>query len=133
MRKILILMCCICLSSCIVFAEEITETCANRAGITITGNNGIPFCRSRVKMNWWTALSWCQKIGMRPFEFPKDCHCEGEKCPVANCPNIAQITSLYAWTSYSNQSMGGMLDFSLSRHSTATPKTHSAFAICAPK
>ena len=45
------------------------DNCTNRAGNIYT-INGVKFCRSNQKMNWWSAHSWCDKHGgtLIPFE-----------------------------------------------------------------
>ena len=65
-----------------------TEPCGNGTGYIVVGNNGKLYCRSRRNFNWWSAMSWCQGIGMDPISINEDCICSGEKCPIKACPNF---------------------------------------------
>ena len=87
------------LSSNTVFATDTTETCANGAGIVIKGKNGAEYCLSKLTMNWWTALGWCQAIGKTPISYPDDCRCVGNGCgtEMVGCPNLAIDFNAWAW------------------------------------
>ena len=102
MRKILLFICGIMMISSVAMAEE-TTVCANGSGEIVKGNNGTLYCKSKLKMNWWTALGWCQAIGKTPIHYPSDCRCVGERCPteMVGCPNFKGVftTPTYAWTS----------------------------------
>ena len=103
-----------------------TETCANRAGILVVGNNGTQYCMSRIAMNWWTAIGWCQTIGMRPFHYPTDCSCVGDNCPIATCPNISfGGNNTYLWSN------SGLLATVAGQYSNSK-KTEQHKALCVP-
>ena len=40
-----------------------SANCTNRGGVISSGIISGTFCRSTVKMNWWSANVWCQKHG----------------------------------------------------------------------
>ena len=41
-----------------------SEPCGNGTGKILIANNGKPYCRNNRNFNWWSAMSWCQSIGM---------------------------------------------------------------------
>ena len=64
--------------------------CEDVLGSPLKTNNGTVYCMSKNRMNWWTALGWCQTIGKRMFHYPDDCFCIGDTCPTTGtqCPNL---------------------------------------------
>ena len=68
-----------------------SEPCVNGLGYITIANNGTAYCVSHKKFNWWSAMSWCQAVGMELISYPEDCICAGEKCPQAQCPNMKGI------------------------------------------
>ena len=76
-----------------------SEPCGNGTGHIVIGNNGKSYCRGRRSFNWWSAMSWCQSIGMELISINEDCICAGEKCPQAQCPNFSLTNWGFAWTS----------------------------------
>ena len=78
-----------------------TTTCAKGAGTVIKGNDGTEYCLSKMKMNWWTALGWCQSIGKALIQYPSDCRCDGDNCPteMVGCPNLKGVGDGCVWTS----------------------------------
>lgn len=96
MKKI-ILICTLLITSTTALAID----CKQANGITITGNNETTYCLSNNKMNWWTALGWCQSIGKTMFHYPNDCICNTEKCPetASECPNLKGIGTDEIWSS----------------------------------
>lgn len=104
MKKI-ILICAILLTSVIVHADD-TMTCADGAGTVITGKNGTEYCMSKNKMNWWTALGWCQKIGKKLISYPEECKCPTDICgeTMSGCPNLTGVYSAHmcVWTIHPN-------------------------------
>ena len=101
MKKAL-LICLIVMISVCVKAEEQTfeKRCTSANGVVVAGKNGKVYCKSNRYMNWWTALGWCQAIGMVPFENPNDCRCIGENCPetASGCPNLTGVGAGTVWT-----------------------------------
>ena len=111
-----------------------TETCANRAGILVIANDETKYCMSRISMNWWTALSWCQSIGMRPFNYPTDCSCSGENCPISPCPNIGfNHNNYYLWSGTSKENMAIFFPTEIGAVSGLDAKTMKRRALCVPK
>lgn len=110
MHKILMIICGITLISVLARAEDgsassaVKDICEEKAGILIQGNDGTYYCQSRGKMNWWTALGWCQKLGLKLISYPQECNCEGSTCPVGtkNCLNLTGVGSGTVWTSAPN-------------------------------
>lgn len=83
------------LSTQVLGAGLTEETCADRAGKIFVSNNGTRYCMSPMAMNWWTAIGWCQSIGMELIDAVKDCQYIGETCPSFEpCPNFA-IEDMY--------------------------------------
>ena len=76
-----------------------SEPCGNGTGRVVIGNNGKSYCKSTRVFNWWSAMSWCQSIGMELISYPEDCICAGEKCPQVQCPNFAISNWNFIWTS----------------------------------
>ena len=98
MYKILTMICLVFLSGISYGAGPTGENCADRAGRIMVGNNGQRYCLSYRDMNWWTVLSWCQSGNMRPFEYPKDCYCQGTDCPNNTpCPSTFALASTQYW------------------------------------
>ena len=85
MCKSLFLTACIFAVSCQVFAQETTtETCANGAGIIITGNiSQKKYCMSKTTMNWWNANAWCDALGKQLFN-TNNCQRFGTGCSTNN-------------------------------------------------
>ena len=133
MRKILIFIIIMTITFPIQSAVT-TETCANRAGILVVGNNEIQYCMSRISMNWWTAIGWCQSIGMRPFNYSKDCSCTGENCPISPCPNIAfNHNNYYLWSGTSKGSTAITFPTITGAVANYSNKTAAWPSLCAPK
>ena len=66
-----------------VFAsnEALAERCANGAGKVITSNMGTRYCLGdSVRMNWWSAFSWCESAGYTLADVTKDCVCTDDVC-----------------------------------------------------
>ena len=84
-----------------VCAGETTEPCGNGTGRVVIGNNGKSYCRSQRNFNWWSAMSWCQAVGMEPVSVNEDCICSGEQCPSSQCPNFhfSAVTITQYWSS----------------------------------
>ena len=82
-------------------SQDIRTCGAQGAGNTFIANNGQEYCISRRQMNWWTALGWCQKIGMTMVSYPADCNCEGQNCPShdTTCPNFYNTGTTHIHTS----------------------------------
>ena len=91
----------VCLLSCGTMAQDIRTCGLQGAGNTVIANNGQEYCISRRQMNWWTALGWCQKIGMTMVSYPADCNCEGQNCPShdTRCPNFYNTGNIHIHTS----------------------------------
>ena len=60
------------------------ESCINGNGVLVTGKNGTTkFCFSTVAMNWWSAFTWCEKVGGTLMDVNTDCACTAPNCPAA--------------------------------------------------
>ena len=72
-------------------------SCAGGAGITVTGVDGVTYCESRIRMNWWSAFAWCEGANMTLVSL--------DDCIVADgsgttpCPNFDHTGSGSVWTS----------------------------------
>ena len=62
------------MASMAVADDTTTETCANGAGIVITGNlSGHKYCLSNQNMSWWNAYAWCDSYSNNSFgDIPKN-------------------------------------------------------------
>ena len=119
--------------STITLADDTIKTCANGAGIVITGNNGTDYCMSNNNMNWWTALAWCQTIGKTAIRYPEDCSCVGENCLKVQCPNFANMQK--AWRIWTATPCGDGtcaydIETSVSGVIRQWPRTGSERAVC---
>lgn len=101
MKKCLVLVCgvLIGLSSAQAEGVQAGDSCARGGGKIIVGHNGTPYCQSNRDMNWWTALDWCQQQGKQLIQYPADCMCSEEGCPVKACSNLTAVGNGQAWTS----------------------------------
>lgn len=99
MKTSLALMCGVLMMSSVVFAEDTVETCANGAGVVITGAvTGYKYCKSNQQMNWWNAYAWCDAIGKRLFDL-NDCGCSGTTNCNGKCPELlAEASTGRIWT-----------------------------------
>jgi len=100
MRQILMLMCGMVMLSSVAFAEDTTETCADGAGVVVTGAvSGHKYCRSKQSMNWWNAYAWCDALGRRLAD-RSDCACGNTISDCANnqCPELSGVGNFWAWT-----------------------------------
>ncbi len=81
--RLLMIICGILMMSSVVLAEDTTaETCADGAGTVVIGAvSGHKYCKSKIGMNWWNAVSWCDGIGRKLFSLD-DCACSNA---TANC------------------------------------------------
>ena len=128
------------ISSSIAMAEDNipVETCANGAGTIIVGAiTGHKYCKSNKTMNWWNAVSWCEGLNKRLFNFD-DCKCDTTTdCRI--CPELvtdtAQNTSSWIYSACNNQhslrvdTNTGAL-WSASYGIYCTPRMYSFHAIC---
>ena len=85
-------------SSVVMAEEETTETCANGAGVVITGAvTGYKYCRSNNPMNWWNAVSWCDALKRPSFDLD-DCGCDWSTNCQRKCPELAKVADYqYLW------------------------------------
>ena len=100
MKKILLS---ICLFGALISTPcmaQITDTpCANGAGVIVKGAIEGEYCISKVHMNWWNAIAWCDGMNMKPLN-KEDCACSNTTadCANDNCPNFKNLsTSTISW------------------------------------
>ena len=102
------------------FSQDSTfaDICTKSYGKIVVANNGQEYCMSKNKMNWWTALGWCQTMGRTHIRYPLDCNCFGDNCPLsgAQCPNfLGVIYDCWTATRYNSENSyriglnGGMI------------------------
>ena len=135
--RLITTLCLTLMISTITLADDTIKTCANGAGIVITGNNGTDYCMSNNNMNWWTALAWCQTIGKTAIRYPEDCSCVGENCLKVQCPNFANMKKAWRiWTATpcdkdgSGQACAYDIETSVSGVIRQWPRTGSERAVC---
>ena len=75
----------------------ITAKSATDAGCDTAHCNGKNFCRGRVRMNWWSALIWCQSIGHRMPDL--ETACPNALSSGAYCANLYGPNNEDVWTS----------------------------------
>ena len=108
MRNVLILMCGMVMLSSVAFADDTTETCANGAGIVITGAvTGHKYCQSKQGFNWWNAYAWCDAQGRRLFD-RSDCACGNTTADCrGKCPELVGVGGEHwIWTASSASDSG---------------------------
>ena len=134
MRQLLIMMCgMLFMASMAVADDTTTETCANGAGIVITGNlSGHKYCLSNQNMSWWNAYAWCDSIGRSLFDASMCC-INRTNCPHDQCPEFLD-TKINKWgwsaTPIRSDSAYQVL-ISTSRLSTDFKRSHTGpFALC---
>lgn len=100
MKKIL-------LSLLIVSITSVAQsaTCANGAGKAFLGNDGKTYyCESNVRMNWWSAFTWCKSIDGELVDINSECLKPGKQiksCGSGECPCFqftGNIPGYTAWT-----------------------------------
>ena len=82
-------------------AQAAATPCANGAGTVFNGADGATtYCKSNIKMNWWSAFAWCEGAGMELVSLED---CSGASgtyngAGTANCPNFTGGSSDSVWT-----------------------------------
>ena len=61
--------------------------CAGGAGVIVKGLNGTRYCLSNIKMNWFSAFSWCEAAGGHLASASEACDNGTEKWRGEYCPN----------------------------------------------
>ena len=76
-----------------------TGTC--NGGSPVTGKvNGHVYCISAAKMNWWSALAWCQSQNSQLADFSIVCPNSTISSAAGSCPNMQGVgITDYGWTS----------------------------------
>jgi len=93
MKRLLLIL---CLLSAPVWAED----CAGGAGTIIAGLNGKRYCLSNIRMNWYSAFSWCEAAGGHLASLNEACQYNGAAVVGEACSNKPNIFSVdYAWLS----------------------------------
>ena len=141
MKQILMIICGILFMTSVAMADDTTaETCANGAGIVVTGlATGHEYCKSNSKMNWWNALSWCDAQGRRLFRID-DCGCSDtvSNCAKNKCPELTGVSQEQFWwtinpvnarAAYVIQPASGYIDSSGSGNGSRS-NAHSHYALC---
>lgn len=132
MRNVLILMCGVFMLSTAALADDITERCANGAGIVITGTvTGHKYCLRAVGMTWWNAVSWCDAQGRRLVEL-RDCACGNtiSDCAGNKCPDL---TSSGGWTWVMNSpsnSTSSTLNLNTGKFNNGMNRSTESQALC---
>ena len=73
-----------------------TVPCANGTGELVQGHDGATYyCRSNVRMNWWSAFAWCDSIGATLFDVNTECPKTSGTNP---CPQIDHLGGDNDWT-----------------------------------
>jgi len=78
----------------------ITAKSATDDGCDAAHCNGLHFCRSSQKMNWWSAAIWCQSIGRKLASLANVCPGipTGNNTTAGSCFNAKGVGSGYGWT-----------------------------------
>ena len=58
------------------------------------GKNGHSYCISKKKMNWWSAVTWCEANGRSLTTMQQACNAQS----LSTCSNLAIGTNAGAWT-----------------------------------
>ena len=75
------------------------ESCAGGAGTIVTGLNGNRYCLSNIKMNWFSAFSWCEAAGGHLANMTEACLYNGVSIVSSEvCSNKVDIFSTdFVW------------------------------------
>ena len=87
MKRILCVTCGILMLASSAVAEE---TCANGKGKLVQDHDGNNYCVSQVKMNWFSAFSWCETVGGK-LPTLEDCNCKDCGVTPTSCPNLRNV------------------------------------------
>ncbi len=88
MKKILLTMVCLM----IVVPTMAAVNCDETDGIVIYGKDDTPYCKSKVKMNWWSAFTWCQAQNGTLVSL-SDCTLNGDTyLTTGKCHNLNGVT-----------------------------------------
>lgn len=90
MNKKLLLMCLVGLMS------AIPTYAACNGGTQVTGTSGT-FCKSNVKLNWWSASAWCKANGLRLATVYEVCP-SWDGTEGGECSEMSNYNDGYAWT-----------------------------------
>ena len=86
-----------------ITSPVMAEKCDGPSGGTgtkVVGVDGHSYCRSNIKMNWWSAFAWCEGIGKTLVSL-EDCNGIDGSVPASDvaCPNFDHKGSGDVWTS----------------------------------
>ena len=79
-----------------------STNCDSTRGV-VTTINGNTFCKSKEKMNWWSAFSWCQAMGGRMPSIQEICPGEivaGRPCGVVTGSSSPKNTGIWGTDGY---------------------------------
>ena len=83
---------------CLISALSITSAYAKcDGGEEVTNTAGTTFCKSNVKMNWWSAAAWCKANGRRLATMYEICPSWNGNINVV-CSELKGQGNGYIWT-----------------------------------
>lgn len=103
MHKNLMIVCGVLMMFSVAFADDtVSETCADGAGTVVVGAvTGHKYCKSKIGMNWWNAVSWCDGMGRKLFSLD-DCGCSNAVSDCTDgayrlCPELKKAAQSNTW------------------------------------
>ena len=67
-------------------------------GTEITNTAGTTFCKSNVKMNWWSAAAWCKENDLHLATMYEMCPNWDGNAALEKCPELNGNGDVYAWS-----------------------------------
>ncbi len=72
--------------------------CADGQGDLLTTRDNIQYCKSKMAVNWWSAIAWCKSLGKELITLD-DCLEKTSSGLKVQCPHLYQIGSTATvWT-----------------------------------
>ena len=91
-KAVMILLICSCLSAKAIAGAAVIGECARGHGDLLLDDDKITtYCRSKVRLNWWSAFTWCKAAGGRLIDINKDCSDTG-------CGKYSFLNAYRTWT-----------------------------------
>ena len=83
-------------TTCFISLTVAADPCADGAGTVVVGKDNTQLCVSKIRMNWWSAFSWCRAAGYKLATVEEACDGAGAH---ESCNNLFDgRLPQHAWT-----------------------------------